>query len=375
MKICFFGAYDKNYTSNRIIIDGLRQNGVDVVEVNANVKITHLDRDEDMSWWKLIFRILRKYRLISEALRHLGDIRSSDAIYIGYPGHFEVFPAFLLAKMFRKKLVFSPLVIIYTGFAYDHTLLKRGSLLAQLIKSAEKIVYSLPDIVLADTPFQKDHICSDFGIKKEKIDVLPIGADDKVYPYSPKKQKDDLLNIMYYGLYTPLHGVEYIVEAANILRDHKDIVFTMVGKGNAFEENYKKANALGLTNMQFYPEMMEDTALATLAKGDIFLGFLQKHPTVDRVIPNKVYQGIALGKAVISADAKVIRTVFTNKENVYLCKPSDGKSLAAAILYLHDHPVLTEKIARNGYEIYRKRFTPKAVGGTLKQIISTLLSK
>lgn len=373
MKICFFGAYDKNFTSNRIIIDGLRQNGVKVVEVNAHVKLTRLDRSEDMTWWKLILRVIRKYRLLSETLRHLDDIRSSDAIYVGFPGHLEVFPAFLIAKVFHKKLVFNPLVVIYTGYAHDHTILKRGSFLAQMIKKAEKLAYTVPDIVLADTPFQKEHICSEFGIKSEKVGVLPIGADDKVYPYSPKKRGDGVFNVTYYGLYTPLHGVQHIVEAARILKDRKDIVFSMVGNGNTFDENYNKAEGLKLTNIRFFKDMTEENAFDTLAEADVFLGFLQKHPTVDRAIPNKVYQGLALGKTVISADAKVIRSVFTHKENVFLCAPSSGKSLAEAILYLRDHPALTQKLARNGHKMYKQQFTPKMIGSKLAKIVGTIM--
>ncbi len=368
LQVCFYGAYDRDFTSNRLLIAGLRENGVRVVEVNANVKMTRLDRDEDMSWWKLMFRILRKYRLISETVKHIDDIKKSDVIYIGFPGHFEVLPAYIVAKIFRKKLIFNPLVIFYTGYVDDQGILKRDSFLAKVIKVAEGLVYSLPDVILADTPFQKEHICKDFGINPGKVDVLPIGADDKVYPYSPKTKEDGLLNIMYYGLYTPLHGIGHIVDAATILRGYSDIVFTMVGKGHTFEENYKKAQDRNLVNMKFYPDMMEDTALSTLAQGDIFLGFLQKHPTVDRVVPNKVYQGLALGKAVISADAKVIRSIFQDRKNIYLCEASSGKSLADAILDLRNNKSLTEKIAKNGYSLYKARFTPKMVGLTLKEI-------
>ncbi len=370
LQICFYGAYDPNYTSNRILMDGLRQNNVRVVEVNANVKMTRLDRDEDMSWWKLIVRVLRKYRLITETIKHIDAIRNSDAIYIGFPGHVETFPAFLIGKIFRKPVVFNPLVVFYTGYVDDQGILKRGSILANLIKFAEKITYTLPDIVLADTPHQKDHLVKEFDIPSEKIYSLPIGADNKVYPYSPKKHTDGLFNVMYYGLYTPLHGVEHIVKAALMLREEKDIVFTMVGKGHTFEENYNRAQDLKLQNMRFYPDMTEDTALATLSEADVFLGFLQKHATVDRVIPNKVYQGLALGKTVISADAKVIGSVFTHRKNIYLCKPSSGKSLANAIVALHKDKHLCSQIAKNGHLIYEKLFTPKMVAWQMMEIIA-----
>ena len=106
---------------------------------------------------------------------------------------------------------------------------------------------------------------------------------------------------------------------------------------------------------------------------DIFLGFLQKHPTVDRVIPNKVYQGLAIGRAVLTADAPVTRSVFAHKENMYLVKPADPKVLAEAILELKNDPTLRTKIAMNGYELYKEKFNPKSVGKQLVAYIKEIL--
>ena len=35
LKICFFGTYDKSFTSNRIVLEGLSMNGVEVLEINS----------------------------------------------------------------------------------------------------------------------------------------------------------------------------------------------------------------------------------------------------------------------------------------------------------------------------------------------------
>lgn len=371
MTICFFGTYDREYTSNKLILAGLKLNGAKILEVNAHTAVTRLDKPEDMTWWHMIRRILQKYRIIPVSLQHWKDIQASDAIYVGYPGHFDVFFAYIVAKLAGKKLVFNPLLIIYVGFSEEQAILKKDTILAKGIKLLESLAYRCCDLVFADTPFQKKFLTDVFGVPESKLTVLAIGADDKYYAYTPYTNTTKKINVVYYGLYSPIHGVEYIIEAAHKLKDNKNIVFTMVGNGNKFSENFEKAKKLGLTNITFHHDKPVSEHPAIIEKGDIFLGFLAKHPTVDRVIPNKVYQGLALNKVVLTADAPVTRSVFTHKENMYLVKPADTLALVTALTELQENPQLRKHIATNGYQLFKANYTPTAVG---KQLIAKIAS-
>jgi glycosyltransferase involved in cell wall biosynthesis len=346
---------------------GLLENGIEVVEVNAHVPISRLDQKKDMGVFPLFKRILKKIKLLPITVRQINDVRSSDIIYVGYPGHFDVVPAFILAKIFGKKLFFNPLIIFYTGFVEEQGILSPHSFLARLLLFAEGVIYRMCDVVLADTQFRKEQLVSLFKIDPAHIEVLPIGADDEVYIYA-KKKKTKLLNVMYYGLFSPAHGVEYIIQAAEFLKKIPEIRFHLVGNGNRFEAIKKLVEIKKLSNIQLYPNLTEANSLSTLQQADIFLGFLSDHPVIHQAIPNKVYQGLALGKAVISSDAIVMRQVFTHNKNIFLCKGADGRSLAQAIKSLHNDRMRLQKISENGYEMFQEMFTPKMVGFTLKEI-------
>lgn len=372
MKICFFGAYDRNFTSNLIVLRGLKLNGAMITEVNAHVPLTKLVAKEDISFMQLVKRIFKKWKIIAEIIRHWKDLRTCEWIYVGFPGHFDVLIAYPLAKLLKKKLVFNPLVIFYTGFVNDQRILSSDSFLAKALKTGERLIYHLCDLVIADTSFQAEHLHSLFGIPYSKIKTVAIGADNKVYKNLPKPTADSNFNVVYYGLYTPLHGVKYIIHAAKKCEKVKDLRFLMVGKGNTYEESRRLADSLKTQNIKFYPNMTEVDAFETLSHADVFLGFLQKHPSVDRIIPNKVYQGLAMGKAVISGDTPVMREVFTHKKNVYLCKLSDADDLASSILELYRNRKLTQKIAQNGYTIFKEKFTPKIIGKNIIQALESV---
>jgi glycosyltransferase involved in cell wall biosynthesis len=373
MRIGFFGTYDKTYTSNQFFLQGLEANNISVVEINAHTKVTALLTAKDMSWMQLIKRFSKKFRIITETIRKRKELKTVDVIYVGYPGHVDVFFAFIVAKLFGKKLVFNPLLTIYIGFTEERVVMGKNSVIGQMIKFFEKTAYNLCNMVFADTPYQKNLFQKIFTIPSSKIRVLPIGADNKGYEYSIYKNNDKKINVVYYGLYSSIHGVEYIIEAANILKNDKNIIFTLVGNGSEYDTNFKRVQELKLKNVKFYPDIMEGQHLELLQKADVFLGLLQKHPSVDRIIPNKVYQGLALGRAVLTADAPVTRSVFTHKKDIYLVKKADAKSLAAGLLELKNNPKLRSDIAKNGYQRYINEFSPKEVVGKLIKYVEEIL--
>jgi len=374
MKICFFGTYDKNYTSNKMILKGFYENGLDVIEINSSIAVTKLTTSQEMSLFQLMLRVLRKYKIVTEIVRNFKKFIKTDVIYVGYPGHVDVFFAYPIAKLFRKKLIFNPLLIIYNGFADEQGILGKKSILGAVIKTVESLCYRLCDMVFADTPFQYDHLRKGFNIPSKKLRVLPIGADDTGYKYTKyTNTKSRKVHVVYYGLYSPVHGVEHIVEAANILKNDKNVSFSFVGQGNTFAENYKRIQKLKLKNIKFYHEVPESEHLPVMQSSDIFLGFLQKHPSVDRIIPNKVYQGLALGRVVLTADAPVTRSMFKHKKDMYLVKPADPQALADAILELKSNPALRTSIAKNGYKLYKEKFTPKAVVGLLVSYVKEII--
>ncbi len=366
LTVCFFGSYDRTFTSNIIVQKGLRMEGIRVVEVMHQVGVTDMNKPEHMGIMPLLKRVLKKAGILSEIIKHRRELQESDVLYVGYPGHADVALAWIVAKIFGCKLVFNPLVVFYTGFVDDQGILNADSFMAKVFKWAEGLIYHMCDRVYADTPDQKTHLMRLFHLSDTKIEVLPIGADDEIYTFEGYgNTRDTYFNIMYYGLYSPLHATPVIIEAADRVKHDPAIRFVMVGKGQTYQETVALAQKLKLTNVEFYPDMTEQNATDTLQRADVFLGFIAKHPSVDRIVPNKVYQGMALGKAVVTAEAPAIASILEQKKDVYMIAPNSPKALADAILDLKTHKNLKDSIAKGGREVFLARFTPRAVGDQL----------
>lgn len=370
MRIIFIGRSDHTNTMNSVFLNGFKRQGVTVHVVDEHITMEKITTEKDLSVLPIIKRMLRRLRLFPALLRRWKYIKAADAIFVGYPGHTDVPIAYVFCRLLHKPLLFNPLLILASVFSDDVGAISRRSLAAKFIHAAEMLVYRLPDVLVADTQYQKDYFHRVFGVPLDRIAVIPVGADDTIYRYRKlTKDEQKWCTVVYYGMYNPVHGTRRIVEAARLCRDIPTVRFLMVGNGKTYLQTVEMAKKYNLRNVQFFPDLTEKNALSTLQTARIFLGFVEDTPTVQRSIPNKVFQGMALGKAVITADAPVVRSMFRPGENIAVCKGSDARSLAQTIMKLAKDSALCDHIAERGYALYRQEFTLDAIGKQLTKLI------
>lgn len=373
MKICFFGTYDRNYSRNKILLTGLERLGVSVVEVHTQLEQTKLNSEKHVGIVAVIHRLLRKASFLPVVLSHLSDIRRSDIIFCAYPGHLDLPLAWFIGKIFRKPVVFDPFFSITDVFAHDFAIVSEKSFKYRFFYLAESLIFSLADRILADTPFQQENYASLLHIPNERMRVVLLGADDTVYRRveAQKKPVNRKFRVVYYGLYNPIHGVEYMIEAARQLRDDPQIEFLFIGDGQTYPLAVSLVEKYHLSNVHFHT-LTEKDALPLLQTADVFLGLFGKHKSVWRAIPNKVLQGLAMGKAVITGTGAAAESVFVHKKHLMLLPPEDSAAIAAAIRELKEHPKLRETVTREGYALYKRLFTPDAIGKELLKIFQEL---
>ena len=352
MKICFICGREPEYARNRIILNGLKMNGVEVVECTSSSK----------SALKRFFSVM---------LRLPFKKRGCDAVFVGFFGQ----PLMPFVKLLtRKKIVFDAFLSANATQVFDKQVVKKDSLKARFWFLLDKYACSLADRVLVDTEQHVSYFSKTFGIPKKKISRLFIGADDNLFkPMDVKKNKDFVVE--FHGEFIPLQGVEYIIKAAKILEKHKDIKFRIIGKGQTFEMCTALAKKLNLKNVRFEGYMKFTEIPQAIAESDIGLGIFGVTEKAKRVIPNKAYEIIAMKRALITSETPAALELFENRKNVLFCKPSDEKSLAEAILELKNNPKLKEKIAENGYKLFKEKCCTAVLGREVKGVLEEVAWK
>lgn len=346
LTVCYFGTYTSEYSRNSILISGLKKNGVDVIECCT----------VSGGFLKYIDLIIKHWKIRSKY----------DIMIVGFQG----IQAVILAKFLtRKTIIFDAFASLYDSMVMDRKSIKAGSFTARYYWWLDKISMTLADIVLFDTNEHINYASNEFGIKKEKFRRIFIGADTDVF-YPAKKEGDSKkFNVLFYGSFLPLQGIDYIVKAAKFLEKEKDVFFEIAGWGPEKERMVKLFNQLNPGNLVFTGGQNQEVLRKKGAEADVCLGIFGNTDKTKRVIPNKVYECLAMSKPVITADTPAVRELFEDSELMFV-KISDHVSLANAIISLKNNKELADNIARNGYNKFLKFATPNVLGKNLLEIIN-----
>jgi len=377
MKVCYFGTYDVEQSRNNVIIQGLRQNGVAVLECHARLWYDTADKIRSVRGGLLnpglLGRALGSYLRLLRRYARIGDY---DVMVVGYAGHFDLFLAKLLTSFSRKPLVFDALLSLTETVIEDRGLAQRGSLLARLVYLVDKYACRLADLVLLDTEAHVRHFQHDLGVKPGKLRQVPVGADE-VYCRGPSPVgESDRFRVVYFGQYIPLHGVNHIVEAARLLEGHPDIRFELVGDGQTYPEAASLAERLQVQNVAFRRTWLspEDLIAEHIVPADVCLGAFGDSPKARRVVPIKVFVALAMGKPVITGDSPAAREMLIHGTDAILCEMANPRALAQAILMLKRDRPLREKIAKQGYLSFQNKFSSRVIGATVKSYLDDEVS-
>lgn len=351
MRICYFGIYNPEYSRNKILISGLKMNGVDVIECRSDKK-----------------GISKYFDLIS---KHWKIRKDYDVMVVGYPG-FQ--PVILARFLTRKPIIFDAFLSMYDSVVLDRKQISENSLKAKYFWWLDKISMSIADMVIIDTNEHKKYISEEFKICGDKIERVYIGADIDIF-YPEKGDKDDnVFRVLFFGTYIPLQGIEYIIKAAKLLEREKDIRFEIIGKGQEKEKILKLSKELKNTNINFSDAVPQSQLRSKISSSDVCLGIFGNTEKTKRVIPNKVYECVATGKPVITADTPAERELFNDSELIFT-EIADGNAIAQAILSIKSQPKLALKVAEKGYSKFIKEAAPKILGLKLKKVAEKLYEK
>src|SRR5205823_8861829 len=92
------------------------------------------------------------------------------------------------------------------------------------------------------------------------------------------------------------------------------------------------------------------------------LGIFGTSPKAQRVIPNKVFQALACGAPVVTADTPAARELLVDGESALLVPAGDPAALADSLRRLATDAELARRIATDGLDAYRGQASEAILG-------------
>jgi len=365
--VLFFGTYESTFPRSRTLAQGLQQAGATVAE--CHVPLWELTRDKTGKFAGKLGLVKLALRILAAYVRLLGRYLSApayDVLVVGYMGYLDVFLARILAG--RRLLVLSPVVSLYETVVGDRKMVKEGGLAARLAKAVDTWGCRLSDLILLETSEYVRYYVGEFGIPSSKLLRVFLGADETNFaplPGAAEARGDGKLLVFFYGKFTPLQGLPYILKAAARLATHSDIAFEIVGSGQLSAEMKALAADLLLENVTFIDWVEYPKLPLHIARADVCLGIFGDTAKAARGVPVKAFDAMAMGRPIINGDSAASREVFTHGESAWLVPMGDDAALAEAILKLKRDPELRARLAAGARRVFEERYSKESIGRDL----------
>jgi glycosyltransferase involved in cell wall biosynthesis len=342
--VCFFGGFAEGYPRSEVIRKGLDALGVRVIICRASRRQ----------------RVWRRYPVL--LWRYLRTPRDHDVLFVPEFRHKDVPLAVALAKATNKICVFDPLVSRYDTRVGDRGDARAGSLQAWHNRNLDRWSMRLPDLVLADTSAHAEYYRREFAGRGSRVEVLPVGYDDSLFsPVGESVSGEGEQTVLFFGNYLPLHGVDTIVAAAALLAGVRSIRFDLIGDGQTFPGVERFVRERNLTNVRLSPRVPMEALPARIASAAVCLGIFGSTDKARRVVPNKVYQCMGMGKAVVTERSAAVEEFFRDGQDIVLVPPADPAALAEALGSLCRNPQIRAGIGANALAVATRSFTSRRI--------------
>jgi len=367
VRVLAFGTYDvAKHPRVQVLIDGLREHGHDVRELNRPLGLSTADKVKALRDPRALpvaaLTVVRRWASLVAGSRHVRGPRRPQAVLVGYLGHLDVVLARLLFP--RATVVLDHLI-----FAAD-TARDRGTpqgLRTRVLGALDRLAIRCADVVVVDTEEHRGLVPPKY---RDRAVVVDVGAPAPWFAAAdaPRGERTDAaLSVVFFGLFTPLQGTETVGRALRLL-DERGVAVrtTLVGDGQ--DADAVRRLVAGLPGVTWHSWVEAAELPGLVASHDVCLGIFGTTEKAQRVVPNKVYQGAAAGCAVVTSDTPPQRRVLG--DDALLVPAGDAEALADALASLAADPDRLAELGARSRARSVGRFTPAAVTAGLDEALT-----
>jgi hypothetical protein len=270
-------------------------------------------------------------RILHDTLTLLRSSRGFDVFVVAEFSLAFAPLARVVARASGAVLVVDGFVGRYETAVEDWGLVSPRSARARWYRLIDTLAIAAADVYLVDTKVRADVLASRH--RGSRIRSLPVGAPAWAVAVAPPEH--DVVRLLYYGSYLPLHGLPTVVDALALLGD--GVALTLVGEAvHAGGEADTRAAAERrgvLDRCTFLPPVPAPELARLIAEHDVVLGIFGGSSKASSVIANKVWQGLACGRTVVTRESPALDEIrhLVGPRQLLTVPAEDPVSLAAEL--------------------------------------------
>ena len=299
--------------------------------------------------------------MLSAAL--VGALRagSCDVVIATSPQIFAGFAGWAVSLLKRKPFVLE-VRDLWPDSAIQLEVLK-NPLLIKCSKAMELFLYRRADLIVPVSESIREAILG-HGIPAERIELIPNGIQPDLFdPEERANAKREQLGVgpedflvSYIGTHGMAHGLERLVEAANLLRDEPRLRFVFIGDGAHKEGLVRMSHEMKIPKLTFLPPQPKIEVPLWLAASDLSVVSLRNLLVFRTVLPSKMFEIMAAGRPVLLAgEGECARLLERAKAGVTV-PTGEPRDLADAILALSMVPGRRKEYGERGRAYVTENF-------------------
>jgi glycosyltransferase involved in cell wall biosynthesis len=246
-------------------------------------------------------------------------------------------------------------------------------LLLKLIEKMVRFVYRHTDLLLVQSKAFQEPVAR--LVQDKPIVYYPNSVESAFYdppdmllPAIPELTGG--FSVLFAGNVGAGQAVQVIVDAADLLRQHTEIHFVVLGKGSRWEWMHEQISARDLTNLHLAGRYPVETMPGLMRQANALLVTLADQPIFSATIPSKIQAYMAVGRPILACmNGEGAR--LTQEAQAGLTVPAeDAAALAGAVLRLYRMSAEDREVmGSNGRAYYKEHFDHDRL---VKQLINQL---
>lgn len=352
--VLFWGRFGPEYSRNRVYISLFKELGWDV----RLFMVKYCCAFGDVEWR------LRGDKSVKPDLVWVPVCRQRDAAAATRWAHKRGIP-----------VVFDPMISYWDKKVLEQGKWRAEEGRAKRLLAWETKLFNGVDRLLCDTSCHADFFHAHMDVPREKLRVLFTGTDETVFkpadrpeddpPHDPKAP----LRILYHGAYLPLHGTEYIVEAARRTQN-LNIHWDFLGWGAYKAATEEKAK--GISNITFLERVPYVEVPRVIRTADIVLGVFGTTEKASRVIGNKVYEAMACCRPVINEFCTGYPPEAKDCPAITFVPPGDPQAIVDAVLPWIDRRDELFALRKTARDFFERHLSMAVIKQQLADILADL---
>lgn len=289
--------------------------------------------------------------------RHAGKV---DVVIGTTPPIFQAAAAWVVSAVRRVPFVLE-VRDLWPTFAIALGVL-RNPVLIYLARLLESFLYRVAAHIIVNSPAYRDYLLAR-GIEPSRVTLIPNGVDPTMFDPAAGgnviKHRLGLQGrfvVTYAGALGLANDIDTLLDAAERVRDHRDIVFLVVGDGKERGRLESAARQRELANVIFTGAQPKADMAEWLAASDACVAILRDIPEFRTTYPNKVFDYMAAGRPTILAIDGVISEAIRDANGGILVGPGNAAALADAVLALQANPPAARAMGASARRFVEARF-------------------